>query len=189
MWSIPSTERRIGKHSPADFNIINGAIFPVGTYSLRAACPGFRNTYAPPLEVSRLGDGTIIFDPSSTVSITLVRLYLGGIIRDAQTGEPIPGVSVSTEPATLNVTTDSNGQFHIVGGSGVLPGTTSNLVDNRTYTFVLSKSGYEQVAEAKVRLYDDGSSHFEIPPGLLPVPQGAFGINDLEFLMSPAAPD
>lgn len=55
---------------------------------------------------------------------------ISGTVTDASTGNPIAGASVSTQPTTLLVTTDAQGNFSI---SNVTPG---------SYTVSASASGY-----------------------------------------------
>lgn len=55
---------------------------------------------------------------------------ISGTVTDANTGNPIAGASVSTQPTTLLVTTDAQGRFSI---SNVTPG---------SYTVTASASGY-----------------------------------------------
>ena len=60
---------------------------------------------------------------------------IGGIVAEADTGLPISGASVTTDPPTASVTTDAEGVFMILD---VLPG---------SYTVTVAKPGYTITSE------------------------------------------
>ncbi|WP_309400522.1 hypothetical protein [Cerasicoccus maritimus] len=188
LWTTPSSRRFVARSAPGDnMNILDGNNFTVGSYLVYISSPGFRASNPVVFEVTQASDGRLSFDPFESFQLSISRLYLGGTVFDAETGEPIAGVSVTTEPETLALTTDASGQFHIVGGAEVEPGTTKNLLDNRTYTFSLSKDGYEPVDGVEVLLSPKTSSRhaITIPEGAPNGGLGAFGINDIEIQMTP----
>lgn len=165
IWSSPATPRLV-LNAQRNVAPIDGDRLRAGTYSFSGASPGFRVFESVVnWEVRDTGIG-LAYDPS--FSFTIVRLYLGGTVRDRKTGAPLAGVQVRTEPPTLEATTDANGRFYIVGGTGILSQTTPDLIDGQTYLALPTLEGYVPAESAHVSL--DSSSTIPLDLGPLSIP-------------------
>ena len=69
-----------------------------------------------------------------------------GVVRDAQTGEALPGANVVLEGTKRGATTDVNGYYLIL------------LVDPGSYTMTASLIGYDSQRKTEVRVQSDFSS-------------------------------
>jgi hypothetical protein len=69
-----------------------------------------------------------------------------GVVRDAATGEPLPGANVLIEGTRRGATTDVNGYYTIL------------LVDPGTYTMAASMIGYDAQRKTDVRVQSDFTS-------------------------------
>ncbi|HID94728.1 MAG TPA: hypothetical protein EYP53_01545 [Candidatus Latescibacteria bacterium] len=107
--------------------LLEAGIEAAKTYKVNASKEGYFSNYATVKTVegeNRLAD------------IQLSRRIAGisGTVTDATTGEPIPGVLITTDPISQNVTTDSNGRYVL-----------DNLTKDIEYRVTASKEGYETV--------------------------------------------
>jgi hypothetical protein len=66
-----------------------------------------------------------------------------GVVRDAQTGEPLPGANVVLDGTQRGATTDANGYYIIL------------LVDPGTYSMTASMVGYDKQKQTEIQVQTD----------------------------------
>jgi len=128
---------------------------PPGKYEIRLAGGKFRSSKATKrqrkIQYHERRQGELeVTDPGPTVrDITLGRLSIEGTVRDADTGLPIPGVSVMLLPRYARTTTDELGRFRV---TSMPPG---------KYQITLMKDGYALRLEKNVELRDEQVARVE----------------------------
>ncbi|MEW6159676.1 MAG: choice-of-anchor D domain-containing protein, partial [Verrucomicrobiota bacterium] len=80
---------------------------------------------------------TIMLTRNSSVTAIFKPFFLFGIVSDARTGEPLPGVAIST--GAFSTTTDDTGRWEFSGQAGRGP-----VLPTGSYALTFSKTGYSQ---------------------------------------------